>query len=79
MANRHDYRVGNAIVEASNPNLFPELKIPASTARDWIRKGKANVITACEFECSEAELAEKVRKLNMGKIPIATWSSILLK
>ena len=32
MPNRYDYRVRNAIVETGNPNLFPELCIPSSTA-----------------------------------------------
>ena len=57
MPNRYDHRLRNAIVETGNVNLFPELSIPPSTARDWIRKGQANVITASEFECTQTEMS----------------------
>ena len=32
----YDHRVRNTIVESANPDLFPELEIPRSTALDWI-------------------------------------------
>jgi hypothetical protein len=35
-----------AIVQAGDPNLFPELNIPRSTARGWILHGVADVVSA---------------------------------
>ena len=77
MPNRYDHRLRNAIVETGNPNLFPELSIPQSTARDWIRKGKAKVITASEFECTQAELAGRVRELEIELASIKAKSALL--
>ena len=77
MPNRYDHRPRNAIVETGNPNLFPELSIPQSTARDWIRKGKAKVITASEFECTQAELAGRVRELEIELACVKAKSELL--
>ena len=77
MPNRYDHRLRNAIVETGNVNLFPELSIPPSTARDWIRKGQANVITASEFECTQTELAAKVRKLQEELACVKAKSELL--
>ena len=77
MPNRYDHRLRNAIVETGNPSLFPELSIPSSTARDWIRKGKAKVITASEFECTHTELAGKVRKLEIELAVVKAKSELL--
>ena len=77
MPNRYDHRLRNAIVETGNPRLFPELSIPSSTARDWIRKGKAKVITASEFECTHTELAGKVRKLEIELAVVKAKSELL--
>ena len=77
MPNRYDRRPRNAIAETGNPNLFPELSIPPSTARDWIRKGKVNVITASEFECTQTELAGKVRELERELACVKAKSELL--
>ncbi len=63
MPRRYDHRVRNAIVRSGNPALFPELKIPPSTIRDWMRKGEANVVTSKEFDLSEDALISKVKTL----------------
>ena len=77
MPNRYDHRLRNTIVETGNVNLFPELSIPTSTARDWIRKGQAKVITASEFECTQTELAGKVRKLHKELACVKAKSELL--
>ena len=77
MPNRYDHRPRNAIVETGNPSLFPEWSIPPSTARDWIRKGKANIVTASEFERTQTELAGKVRELEIELASIKAKSALL--
>lgn len=37
---KYDPLVQKMIIETQNPNLFPELSIPRSTALYWIRKSK---------------------------------------
>ena len=45
-ANRtYDHRIREAIVRTGNPKLFPQLNIPRSTARAWIRRGERDVVT----------------------------------
>jgi hypothetical protein len=34
-----DIRIRNSVALSQNPDLYPELDIPRSTARDWIRDG----------------------------------------
>lgn len=63
MSRRYDHRIRNATVKSGNPRLFPELDIPASTIRDWLRKGPANVITTPEFERDNHDLIAEIRNL----------------
>jgi hypothetical protein len=41
----HDHRIREAVIKSGNPNMFPELNIPRSTARAWIRRGRREVVT----------------------------------
>ena len=77
MPNPYDHWPRNATVETGNPNLFPELSIPQSTVRDWIRKGKTNEITASEFECTQTQLAGKVRELEIKLARMKAKSELL--
>jgi hypothetical protein len=36
---KYDLRVKRMIIASKNPNLFPELKIPRTTALYWIKNG----------------------------------------
>jgi hypothetical protein len=36
---RYDHRIKNMIAESGDPCLFPDLAIPLSTAREWIKRG----------------------------------------
>jgi len=59
----YDHRIKEAIVRSRNPGLFPELRIPPSTARSWIERGLGKVVsleTACE---DEAVLRERIATL----------------
>ncbi len=41
----YDYRIQKAICETGDRNLFPDLEIPRSTIRSWIRRGAPDVVT----------------------------------
>ena len=46
----YDHRLKRAIWKSGDPDLFPHLEIPPSTAKGWIRKGVPFVVTADEFD-----------------------------
>ncbi len=66
---QYDHRVRNMIAMTKNPDLYPDLKIPKSTARSWIKAGKKSVVTIPEFELSNETLLQRVstleRELNL--------------
>ena len=41
----YDHCIKEQIVRSRNPNLFPELRIPSSTARSWIQRGLGEVVS----------------------------------
>ncbi len=41
----YDIRLRNAIARSGDPDLFPDLSIPRSTALQWIRQGVKDVVT----------------------------------
>lgn len=49
----YDHRLKQAIVATGNPDLFPELSIPESTRRTWLRRGVTDVVS---FERADADL-----------------------
>ena len=40
----YDHRIKEQIAETGDPGLFPELEIPRSTVRSWIRRGMGSVV-----------------------------------
>ena len=40
----YDYRIKAQVVATGNPNLFPELEIPRSTASSWLHRGLGDVV-----------------------------------
>ncbi len=59
----YDYRIQEAICESGDRDLFPELKIPRSTIRSWIRRGTTDVVS-CDFAGGErAELIVEIERL----------------
>ncbi len=50
---RYDHRIKNMIAETGDPNLFPDLAIPLSTAREWIKKGPQKVVSISSFDSSK--------------------------
>ena len=59
----YDHRVREFICLSGDPNLFPELDIPRSTAAGWIRDGPRDVVTAELFTMSYHDLRLEVQKL----------------
>jgi len=44
------------VSESKDPNLFPTLNIPKSTATGWIKKGMTEVVTLNELDKNQVEL-----------------------
>jgi hypothetical protein len=40
----YDHRIRNAIVASGDPDLFPDLRIPRSTVRTWLKEGPQDVV-----------------------------------
>ena len=58
---KYDSSIQDAIIKSGNINLYPELKIPRSTAMSWIRTAKKK-ITLKEFDY-EAAYKCRIKKL----------------
>ena len=56
----YDHRVKSAIIKTRNPDLFPQLNIPRSTALTWIRKGMRDVVTVEDLEFDQEHLLQKI-------------------
>ena len=57
-----DHRIREAIVASRDPNLFPELDIPPSTTRTWLRAGAHNVVTVTSAETHLLIRVERLEK-----------------
>jgi hypothetical protein len=51
------------ICETGDPDLFPELKIPRSTIRNWFHRGIPDVVTCDLLSLENAELLAEIQKL----------------
>jgi hypothetical protein len=58
----YDYRIQEAICESGDRDLFPELEIPRSTIRSWIRRGIPDVVTCDSTARDRAELVAEIRQ-----------------
>jgi len=59
----YDHRIRYAICASGEPNLFPELEVPRSTALSWIRRGCPDVVELDTAADGIAHLHERVAKL----------------
>ena len=59
---KYDHRIKQAIAYSGNINLFPNIKIPVSTAKDWVKKGVPEVI-----ELSSSDHIELAKLLILKK------------
>lgn len=58
----YDHRIREAIVASGDPNLFPELNIPPSTTRTWLKEGCRAVVGF-----SDDETALRIRLTRLEK------------
>ena len=59
----YDHRIKEQFVRSRDPNLFPELRIPPSTARSWIRRGLGEVVSLHSDNASEDVLRDRITTL----------------
>jgi hypothetical protein len=59
----YDYRIQEAICETGDRDLFPELNIPRSTIRSWIRLGPPDVIAGDLAAHDYAQMAAEIGRL----------------
>ena len=59
----YDHRIRRAICATGNPNLFPDLDIPRSTALSWIRRGCPHVVELNADDDLLADLQARIVKL----------------
>ena len=59
----YDHRIREMICETGDPDLFPELKIPRSTIRSWLRRGISDVVTCDSLSAEKTELLAELREL----------------
>ena len=74
----YDHRIKQLIANARDPNLFPSLNIPSSTAREWIKKGSFDVVTLPELELASEDLVVKVSNLNSELESLKTKQKLVI-
>jgi len=62
MGMTYDHRIKMMIAQSGDPNLFPDLAIPLTTARHWIRHGIKPVVTLLDDE-DQADRMLKIAQL----------------
>jgi transposase InsO family protein len=67
----YDHRIKEQIIRAGDPELFPELEIPRSTAVSWIRRGVGEIVSLVQADGGEPALQERIAKLE-GRVAILT-------
>jgi hypothetical protein len=59
----YDHSIKEQILRAGDPDLFPELKNPRSTAVNWIRRGLGEVVSLDQDDEGERPLHNRVATL----------------
>jgi putative transposase len=67
----YDHRIKEQIIRAEDPELFPELEIPRSTAVSWIRRGLGEIVSLVQADGGEPALRERIAKLE-GRVAMLT-------
>jgi putative transposase len=76
----YDIRLRNAIARAGDPDLFPDLNIPCSTALQWIREGVEEVVThpslgkSCDALAEENAVLQKTCSAEKARIELLNVS-----
>src|SRR5580658_5106960 len=67
----YDHRIKEQIIRAGDPELFPELEIPRSTAVSWTRRGVGEIVSLVQADGGEPALQERIAKLE-GRVAMLT-------
>jgi hypothetical protein len=67
----YDHRIKEQIIRAGDPELFPELEIPRSTAVSWIRRGVGEIVSLVQAGGGEPALRKRIAKLE-GRVAMLT-------
>jgi putative transposase len=73
----YDHRLKHAIARTGNINLFPELKIPKTTAKNWIRRGICDVVSVEAFDLDREKLELKCIELENQVIALKATSELI--
>ena len=74
----YDHRIRDAIVESGDIALFPQLGIPDSTRRSWLRRGRRAVVTANRVGPDSAELQRRIAELERQAAILRTVLRLLV-
>ena len=67
----YDHRIKEEIIRAGDPELYPELEIPRSTAVSWIRRGLGEIVSLVQADGGEPALRQRIAKLE-GRVAMLT-------
>jgi putative transposase len=67
----YDHRIKEEIIRAGDPELYPELEIPRSTAVSWIRRGLGEIVSLVQADGGEPALRKRIAKLE-GRVAMLT-------
>jgi hypothetical protein len=71
----YDYRIRETICETGDRDLFPELRIPRSTVRSWIRRGVPDVVTSDLATRERSDLIPRFGSYSVEWHYSAQWSA----
>ena len=75
---RYDHRIRDAVVDSGDIALFPELGIPDSTLRSWLRRGPRPILTALDSVDDDSTLRIQVAKLERQVVILRAVLRLLL-
>lgn len=75
---RYDHRIRGLVALSGDLDLFPELHIPRSTARSWIRRGPSRVVALDRPHNLERALRERVTHLERRLAVVTAAMTLLL-
>jgi putative transposase len=74
----YDHRIREQVADSGNIDLFPDLAIPHSTARSWIRRGVRDVVMLDDNLKVDATLCTRIRTLERRVAVLAAVVRLLL-
>jgi hypothetical protein len=67
----YDHRIKEEIIRAGDPELYPELEIPRSTAVSWIRRGPGEIVLLVKADGGEPALRDRIARRE-GRVAMLT-------